>query len=42
MSTDFTAAAEWLSTNPAAAQLPDKVKLDIYGLYKRVLTDCGP
>lgn len=42
MSSDFKAAADWLSTSPGAAQLTDRAKLEIYGLYKYVLTGAGP
>lgn len=39
---DFTRAADWLSSNPEAAKLPNEVKLEIYGLYKYALTGAGP
>jgi hypothetical protein len=30
----FLAAADWLSTSPAAAKLTNEAKLELYGLYK--------
>ncbi|RSH95391.1 hypothetical protein EHS25_000478 [Saitozyma podzolica] len=38
----FEAAADWLSSTPAVANLPNQIKLELYGLFKFVTTGAGP
>ncbi|WVW79049.1 hypothetical protein I302_101012 [Kwoniella bestiolae CBS 10118] len=38
----FNAASTWLSSAPAAAGLPNEVKLELYGLFKYINTSTGP
>ncbi|OCF44909.1 hypothetical protein I317_01188 [Kwoniella heveanensis CBS 569] len=38
----FEAASKWLSSSPAAAGLPNDVKLELYGLFKYIGSADGP
>ncbi|EAL20326.1 hypothetical protein CNBF1370 [Cryptococcus deneoformans B-3501A] len=38
----FEAASSWLISTPAAAGLPNEIKLELYGLFKFITTGAGP